>query len=310
MTQIAIMDLSFEKEKNIKASVYTAITVTALLLIFIFARWSLPKIEQPLVDTGVEVNLGNSDFGEGDVAPQMPGEPAPEQEQQEEQSSPPPAAASPSEPVQSDDDNDDPEAPVVPKTTTKPVVTPKPAVNTPKPIVKTSPTTTPVTNPSPTPKPVVQPQPKPKAVFGPNKGGTGTGGNNSDDFNNVKNQGIAGGKGDQGKAGGNPNSDTYNGNGGSGGGGGRGTGGVTVVSGNRNVVRATQLVGEFTRSAKLEIEVKVDERGNGTFIRVTKGPNESQFTSIIRQRLASHDIQFNSSGEESIVKIQVVFTVK
>ena len=56
-------------------------------------------------------------------------------------------------------------------------------------------------------------------------------------------------------------------------------------------------------------DVKVDENGTGSFIRVTKGINESQYTSIIKQRLASRDIQFNTSGDESIVNIQIVFKV-
>ncbi len=61
------------------------------------------------------------------------------------------------------------------------------------------------TNPTPTP-------PKPKAVYAGGKS-SGASGNNADSYNKSTNQGVAGGKGDQGKPNGNPNSDSYTGNG-------------------------------------------------------------------------------------------------
>jgi hypothetical protein len=260
-----------------------------VLLFCIFVKWAKPVIEMPIVDNGVEVNLGNSDFGSGDVAPAVPGEPAPEAAPQQT------AAAPPATQPQVDDNEAEPDPddkePAVIKTVEKVKPSPKPNNNPP------------VTKPKETKEPPAPPQPKPKAQMGAYKGGNGTGGNNGDAFNNVKNQGIAGGNGDQGKPNGNPSSDNYKGNGGT------GTGGVTVVSGNRAVVRATRLQGEFTQSATLVVQVKVAPNGSGTFVRVVKGLNESQYTNIIKQRLASRDIQFSSSDEESFVNIQVSFKV-
>ncbi len=69
------MSPTFEKEKNIKAGMYTGFVCTALLLIFFFAKWTLPVIPHPVLDEGIEVNLGNSDEGFGDIAPQLPGRP-------------------------------------------------------------------------------------------------------------------------------------------------------------------------------------------------------------------------------------------
>lgn len=283
------MTNKFEQEKNIKAGSYTLMIVALILFLFFIISWKIPKQEEPLLDEGIEVNLGNSDFGSGDVPPMMPGEPAPEQAEQK--TSAPKASPPAAQPLTSDDDNNNPDAAELPK----PV-----ANTTPKPKPHTNNT---VTTAKPTKEPPAPPQPKPKATMGAYKGGNGPGGNNQDGFNNVKNQGIAGGNGDQGKSNGNINSDNYKGNGGS------GTGGVTVVRGNRSVVRATRLEGDFSQSATLYVDVKVDERGSGTFIRVTKGINQSQYTNIIRQRLASRDIQFNASGEESIVNIRVDFKV-
>ncbi len=278
----------FEQQKNIKAGGYTAAIAGALLFLMLLIGWKIPKIEEPILDQGIEVNLGNSDFGSGDIEPTSPGEPAPQLAEQME-STPPD-----SQPV-ADENNEEPDE-----------SDPEPAIV--KPVVKPKETIKPNNNP-PAVKPVqtkatpAPPQPKPKAQMGQNAGGNGTGGNNQDGFNNVKNQGVNGGNGNQGKTNGNPNSDSYTGNSSA------GKGGVTVVRGNRTVVRATRLEGEFTRSATLYIDVKVDENGTGSFIRVTKGINESQYTSIIKQRLASRDIQFNSGGDESIVNIMIVFKV-
>ena len=278
----------FEQQKNIKAGGYTAIVAGILLFLLLIIGWTIPKIDPPIPDQGIEVNLGNSDFGSGDIEPTSPGEPAPQLAEQV--AATPPDAQPVAEEKMEEPDANDPEPAIV-----KPVEKPKAVIkpNNNPPVIKPVPIKLP-------PAPVPQ---KAKAQMGQNTGGTGPGGNNQDAFNGVKNQGIAGGNGNQGKINGNPNSDSYTGNGGT------GKGGVTVIRGNRTVVRATRLEGEFTRSATLYIDVKVDENGTGSFIRVTKGINESQYTSIIKQRLASRDIQFNGSGDESIVNIMIVFKV-
>ena len=279
----------FEQEKNRKAALYTGIALAVVIAILLI-RITLPKAEDPIVDNGIEVNLGNSDFGSGNVPPMVPGEPAPEPTPQQ--------AATPAttQPQQADNQEEEPDP-----EDKEPAIVPK--------VEKVKPTPKPVTKP-PVEKAVVvketpaPPQPKPKAQMGQYTGGKGTGGNNQNTANNSTSQGDDKfGKGDKGKPNGNINSDNYKGNGGS------GTGGVTVVRGNRSVVRATRLAGEFTQNATLYIDVKVDESGTGTFVRVTKGINESQYTNIIKQRLASRDIQFSNGDEESIVNIMVVFKV-
>ena len=68
------MTAAFEKEKNIKALTYTATVCAMLLIIFFFVQWQLPVIPKPDFREGIEVNLGNSDEGLGDVAPMIPGE--------------------------------------------------------------------------------------------------------------------------------------------------------------------------------------------------------------------------------------------
>ncbi|MEO7312360.1 MAG: hypothetical protein ABIX01_18300 [Chitinophagaceae bacterium] len=277
----------FEQQKNIKAGGYTAAAAGILLFLLLIIGWKIPKIEEPIPDQGIEVNLGNSDFGSGNIEPTSQGEPAPEQVQQVAAI---PLSSQPAQANKEEPDETDPE-PTLVKPVERPKATIKPNNNPPvlKPIATKVP-----------PAPV---QPKPKAQMGQNTGGKGPGGNNQDAFNGVKNQGIAGGAGNQGKINGNPNSDSYTGNGST------GKGGITVIKGNRTVVRATKLEGDFTRSATLYVDVNVDENGTGSFVRVTKGINESQYTSIIKQRLASRDIQFSTGGDETTVNIMIVFKV-
>ena len=89
-------------------------------------------------------------------------------------------------------------------------------------------------------------------------GGNGTGGNNQDGFNNVKNLGVAGGTGDQGKPNGNINSDSYTGNGGT------GKSGVSISRGlsGRSITRFPSFEDEFNENAKVAVDLRVDENGN------------------------------------------------
>ena len=250
---------AFEKEKNIKALGYTFGVCMMLFLIFFFVKWNLPNVTPPPVMETLEVNLGNSDEGLGDVPPQIPGEPAAAKDEQYT----PPAA---SQPVQQDqnitgDENETDDAATVNKSVkpvTKPAIVPTPTV------VKPKPNTQPIVNPTPAP-------PKPKAVY---KGGTanGTGGNGADTYNNVRNQGVTGGNGDQGSLGGNPNSDSYKGNGGS------GNSGVRIRNGlgGRHIVRFPSFEDEFNENATVMVDIKVD--ANGKVIGATVNPKGTSTT--------------------------------
>jgi outer membrane biosynthesis protein TonB len=248
------MSPAFEREKNIKALTYTTIVCAALFLVFFFFKWTLPQIPSPLMEEGIEVNLGNSDEGLGDVAPQVPGEPA---AAQEESFTPPPSAKPEPQEEQniSGDENEAEDVPVVNKNP-KPIIKPTPVT---KDVVRTPKATTqPVVNPTPTPAP-----PKPKAVY---KGGTntGTGGNGADTYNNARNQGVAGGNGDQGSPNGNPNSDSYKGNSSS------GKSGVIIRSGlsGRSFKKWPSFEDDFNENAKVAVDITVDAAGNVTFASV------------------------------------------
>jgi outer membrane biosynthesis protein TonB len=239
-----IAEANFERDKNLKAFGITVLIVAAIGLLFFLISWTVPVIPPPPVDEGVEVNLGNSDQGTGNIAPEIPGPPSSD----ETKSNPPPASHSTEEPEQNKEvaANDEAEAPVI-HTSPKSVIKPRHII-TPEPAKKTKPQ--PTINPTPTP-------PRPKAVY---KGGTtsGAGGNNADSYNGVRNQGIAGGSGDQGSPNGNPNSDSYTGNGGS------GNSGVAISSGldGRRFTHYPSFQDNFNQNAKVAVDITVDQSGN------------------------------------------------
>lgn len=246
------MSASFEKEKNLKASAYTGMICVLVFLVFFFVQWTLPQIPPPDFGEGIEVNLGNSETGMGDVPPQIPGEPS---ATEDIKSAPPKTVQdATAQPKINADEYADGDAPSVNNTKAKPAV--KPVVNPPAIVKKAAPAT--ITNPTPAP-------PKPKAVF---KGGTSTtsSGNRADSYNNVQNQGIAGGKGDQGNPNGNPNSDSYKGNAASGNGGSGGNSGVSIRSGldGRRITKLPSFEDDFNENAKVAVDITVDRAGNVT----------------------------------------------
>jgi len=241
----------FESQKNLKAGGYTALVCVLLFIVFIYVGWTLPVEPPPVVEEGIEVNLGNSDKGFGDKQPYLPGEPSPEEKQKY---TPPKQAAVEKVPVKDveTDDNNKEDAPVVKKApVTKPNATKLPEKEVVK--VKAKPVKVPETLPE---KP--KPAPRPKAVFhGVN--GNGNGGNAADDFKPGGDQGIAGGHGDQGAPGGNPNSNNYVG-------GGHGNSGVAISRGlgGRHIVSTPSFTDDFNENAKVAVDVHVDAGGNVT----------------------------------------------
>jgi hypothetical protein len=63
MTNYQSMAASFEREKNMKASAYTAMICVLLFILFFFMQWTFPQIPVPDFGEGIEVNLGNSETG-------------------------------------------------------------------------------------------------------------------------------------------------------------------------------------------------------------------------------------------------------
>lgn len=286
----------FESQKNLKATGYTAGVLAVLVFLFFFISWVQPVEPQPPVEEGIEVNLGNSDKGLGDNQPYLPGKPSAEDK---EKYTPPKVAAVEKEPVKDveTDDNNKEEAPVVKK-----AIAPKPnATKIPDKEVVKRPAAKPVKQPETTPTP---PKPHPKAVFhGVN--GTGTGGNDADDYKPGGNQGIAGGHGDQGAPGGNPNSNNYTG-------GGHGNGGVAISRGlnGRHITGVPSFTDDFNENAKVAVDIHVDAGGN--VVDATYQPRGSTTSEASMKAIAlrkAKQVKFNAGSDESVGTIIFNFKI-
>ncbi|MHA4810275.1 hypothetical protein ACX0G9_19335 [Flavitalea flava] len=285
----------FESRKNIKASGYTLLICVLLLIILFYVSWTTPVQAPPIEEEGIEVNLGNSDKGMGDDQPYLPGKPSAEDH---DKYTPPKRAVVDKVPVKDveTDDNNKEEAPVIKKAiVTKPNATKIPD----KEVVKTR--VVKVPKPETTPAP---PKPKPKAVFhGVN--GSGTGGNDADDFKPGGNQGVAGGRGDQGAPGGNPNSTNYTG-------GGRGNSGVSISRGlqGRKITAMPSFTDDFNENAKVAVDIHVD--ANGTVVDADYQPRGSTTSDASMKAIAlrkAKQVKFNAGEGESVGTIIFNFKV-
>lgn len=285
----------FESKKNMQAGGITLAICAALLTLFFIVSWTQPVETPPVVEEGIEVNLGNSDKGMGDNQPFLPGQPSAEEK---EKYTPPKQAVVEKAPVKDveTDDNNKEDAPVVKKAPTpKPKATKIPD----KEITKTP--ARPVKQPETTPTP---PKPKPKAVFhGVN--GTGNGGNDADDYKPGGNQGIAGGKGDQGAPGGNPNSTNYTG-------GGHGNSGVAISRGlsGRHITGVPSFTDDFNQNAKVAVDIHID--ANGTVTDADYQPRGSTTSDGNLKAIAirkAKQVKFNAGSDESVGTIIFNFKI-
>jgi outer membrane biosynthesis protein TonB len=235
-----------ESKKNIQAGSYTALVVVLMLVIFFFVKWGMPPMPEPLIDEGIEVNLGNSDAGMGNDQPFEPGSPAPMKQQE---AYVPPKAEPAKEDVKDIETNDkEADAPEIKK---PPIVKPEATKVPEKEVVKSKP----VKNPQPVTAPV-EPVRRPKATMGA-VNGTGTGGNEAATYKKGGSEGIAGGKGDQGRPGGNPDSKNYTG-------GGRGNSGIAIRSGlsGRTFTRVYSYTDDFNENATVAVDIRVNQSGD------------------------------------------------
>lgn len=260
------MQLSFEQEKNIKAAVYTGLICFGLSLIFFVFKFQepAPTVVPPLPEY-MEVNLGNSNTGAGAIPPKSKAAPAPEQGSTRRSAK---VAASNSAKVNtvSNDPNDE-------------------AIRSGK--VKTNAKNNTIPIPS-----------KPKALMGKYAGGNGAGGNNQDSYNAVKDQGIAGGKGDQGVANGSIDGKAYT-----------GSGGPFVTKGDRRVTKTYSFNGDVP-PATIYAEIEVNPNGVGRFIQISRGSssNDSKYKRAIVEYLTK--INFNSADHSSIVTVKFKFDLQ
>jgi hypothetical protein len=281
MNNTLSMSAEFERQKNIKATAITLGIAGALLLIVILVRWPLPTVAPTPVQEFLEVNLGTDDFGSGNDQPLLPGEPAPAKQTAYTPPQPVKAVADDVKDVETDD-RDDNDAPAI----RKPVVA-KPNATRIDDNNKTVKQTT-----ATVPQPVTQAPPKPRAVLGRTTGGNGNGGNGAETYKPGTGEGIAGGSGDQGRPGGNPNGTNYNGQ--------RKTFGTKVFN-----IPNQSFEDDFNQNAKIAVDVIVDDAGKVTSAAVTARGSTGTATQSMRNtalRLA-RQLKFGSSdgGQKGVV---------
>ncbi|MGL6268254.1 MAG: hypothetical protein ACRC2O_10005, partial [Chitinophagaceae bacterium] len=266
------------------------------LFLFFIISWTIPPPPVQPEEEGIEVNLGNSDIGFGEIQPLIPDPPAAEDQQV---NTPPKTQITQAEEAKEVETNDqDKEAPDV--SLPKPIKPKAESPNIPKkenvaPAKNTNPKPVVVENPKPAP-------PKPKYIY---KGGDGTGkgGNNADGWNNSQGQGVAGGKGDQGKINGNPNSDSYNGSGGS------GKSGVSISKGlqGRRITKLPSFEDEFNENAKVAVDIKVDK--NGSVLSATYQPRGSTTSDAGMREIAlrkARQLKFSPNPEGSDTELGTI----
>jgi len=240
-------EAEFEAKKNMQAGTITLVILALLFLVLFLVGWTTPSLLQPVPEEGIEVNLGNSDAGLGNDQPFLPGKPSPQEEKQ--QYTPPKAVQTQKEDVKDPLSNDkDEDAPEIKKPKiVKPEATKIAEKEEPKKVMpKKEEVATP---PAPAPR-------KPAAVMGKITD-KGTGGNEADSYKKGGSEGIAGGKGDQGRPGGNPDSKNYTG-------GGHGNSGVSISRGlqGRRFTNVYNYQGDFDTNEKVAVDIRIDKNGN------------------------------------------------
>ena len=257
------MSLNFEQQKNVKASLYTTMICIVLACLFVVLEWKkAAPIITPPEPNYMEVNLGNSETGAGDIPPLSQEAPATDQGTNQQVES----EGVNAENINTDASNDE-------------------AIKTTKDKKNNTATTQKATT-------------KPKAIMGKYGGGNGKGGNNQDSYNNVKDQGIAGGKGDQGVAGGSINGKAYT-----------GAAGPFVTKGDRKIVKTYSFNGDV-EPATIYADIQVSPEGVGTFSQIAKGSssNDSKYKTAIKEYLKK--ISFDKSDHSSVVTVKFKFDVQ
>ena len=279
-TSALYMSDSFEKQKKTRATAATVGAAGGLLLLAILIKWPIPSIPAPPVEEGIEINLGSSDQGFGTDQPQLPGDPAPVQQ----------VAYTPPQPVQSNtdapsrevttDDNETEDVPAV----TKPAHT--------KPDATRITNNTKVVKTTPAPQPPVETPPRPKAVLGRTIGGSGNGGNGAETYQRGGNEGVAGGTGDQGRAGGSPTGRNY-------------TGPVKSFGVRVLQISDQSFEDDFNVNAKVAMEVTADANGKVTSAVYTSkgssGTATAQMKEIARRRAFELKLGTSDGGQRGTV---------
>jgi len=265
--------MTFEQQKNTKALVWTIGIHLLLLLAFLLLRYTLPPVTPPVLDAGMEVNLGTSDNGSGDDQPEIAEDPAAALA-----TLPADASSAADEHTEKEvETSEDADAPVVntPKTPPNKKRNPQPAAQPERNRSRTS-QQQPTANSN-------KPAQAPRYVY---PGASGKGGNSARDNRPGSNEGIGQGNGDMGVPGGTPGASNYTGV--------PGGGGTAIghsIAG-RNIVSRPDPKAEFREGGKVVIRVTVNRDGAIVDSRVVSAANAT-IRALALKKLQS--VRFNKS---------------
>jgi outer membrane biosynthesis protein TonB len=284
----------FENKKNIKALLWTiGVHAAIFLACFLLAFTSPPPL--PNQDMGMEINLGNSPEGTGDIQPLNPNPPA------VSAAAPSHAQASPASTHTGSEEEDvatqdKVDAPVIHKPERKVERKTEPKSIQPEKVRKVSrPVNVPV-EPKPAP-------PKPKAIYSGGNSNSSNSGNNADQSNDSKGEGLTGKPGDQGAINGNPNATNHNGTYS-----GLGGNSLSYKLTGRSITEYPTREGDFNEPGRVRMSIAVDQNGNVTSYRILSADNNTIAQLAIRK---IKQLKFNADNNAPVTQFgEVMFVFK
>jgi TonB family protein len=264
--------MTFERQKNTKALVWTAGVHVLLLLLFLFVRYTMP-VQVPVEDLGMEVNLGTSENGFGTDQPEIPEDPAPAATSVALSSSS--SSDHTAREVHTADDADAPDVAIKRTADNRKNNNRQPVPNNNRSRNNNNVNSTAARTAA---------APKPRYVY---PGSAGKGGNSAQGNRPGGNEGIGQGEGDMGVPGGTPGAANYSGV--------PGGGGTSIghsIS-NRNIVSRPDPKAEFREGGRVVIRVTVDREGTITDSRVVSAGNAT-IRALAMKKLQS--VRFNKSS--------------
>ncbi|HVB03401.1 MAG TPA: hypothetical protein VNE41_06750 [Chitinophagaceae bacterium] len=284
----------FESRKNVKALAWTLGVHGCLLLAFIFFGFtSQPPL--PNQDLGMEINLGTSAQGTGNIQPLNPNPPA------VSRARPLISRARPAPKISSKPPDivtqDNPDAPVI-KQPDKPNKTAfsKTLDETNK---KVTPRIVPRNVPV-TPKPAPA---RPKAIYSGGAARSSGSGNNAGASNDSRNEGLTGQPGDQGAVNGNPTAANHQGVFS-----GLGGNSLSYRLNGRNIVQYPGKQGDFNEPGLVQLNIKVDQHGNIIDATIISAANETVRELALRK---IKQVKFNADPNAPVVQFgNITFVFK
>lgn len=276
-----------EQTFNIKAAAWTVGVHVVLLLLFILFKYSVPATAAPVVDMGMEVNLGTSDDGSGTDQPMDVEDPAAAANSN--------AARTTTRQAQENKEllnTDDPDAPAVKNT---------PSTNKQASQTNEQATTRNNTSQPQAPAAHTQQQQRPRYVY---NGGNGRGGNSADANAPGNSEGNTTGNGDRGVPGGTPGASNYTGTPGN------GNGGISHNLAHRNIIAFPAPDADFKEGGRVVIRITVNKAGNIINKQIVSASN-AELRAIALKKVDK--VRFNKSDdapEEQFGNITFVFKTR